>query len=194
MQIFLLAAVTMITVKISFSHFHSSSCQGNIFLHQIMQPISPNYNWENGVKKKRIIEENLSQSCILCHLLRTKTQGQNGPTFFKEFLPLFPIYLLSGCDLFNMSCLSQISMMASLDILCSNPLNLKNKITKIEHKKIFCGPSKNLKNISWSINICLKYFMTLTKTLRPPSYILIVSKKVLYIREIIILNSKISFI
>ena len=62
--------------------------------------------------------------------------------------------------------------MASLDNLCSNPLNLKNKITEIEHKKIFCGPSKILKNISWRINICLKYFMTPTKSLRPPSYIL----------------------
>ena len=50
--------------------------------------------------------------------------------------------------------------MASLDILCSNPLSLKNKITKLEHKKMFCGPSKILKNISWPINICLKYFMT----------------------------------
>ena len=39
--------------------------------------------------------------------------------------------------------------MGSLDILRSNPLNLKNKITKIEHKKIFCGPSK----------ILTKYFM-----------------------------------
>ena len=29
--------------------------------------------------------------------------------------------------------------MASLDILYSNPLNLKSKITKIEHKKIFGG-------------------------------------------------------
>ena len=62
--------------------------------------------------------------------------------------------------------------MTSLDILCFNPLNLKNKIMKIEHKKIFCGASKILKNISWPNNICLKYFMGLTKTLRPPSYIL----------------------
>ena len=62
--------------------------------------------------------------------------------------------------------------MASLDILCFNPFNLKNKIMKIEHKKIFRGPSKILKNISWLINICLKYFMAPTKTLRPPSYIL----------------------
>ena len=33
-HLFLLATVTMITVKMSFTHFHSSSCQGNIFLHQ----------------------------------------------------------------------------------------------------------------------------------------------------------------
>ena len=33
-HIFLLATVTMITVKMSFSHFHSSSCQENIFLYQ----------------------------------------------------------------------------------------------------------------------------------------------------------------
>ena len=52
--------------------------------------------------------------------------------------------------------------MASSDILCFNPLNLKNKIMKIEHKK----------NISWPINRCLKYFMVPTKTLRSPSYIL----------------------
>ena len=35
--------------------------------------------------------------------------------------------------------------MASLDILRSNPLNLKNKIMKKEQKKIFCGPSNILK-------------------------------------------------
>ena len=59
-------------------------------------------------------------------------------------------------------------MIASLDILRCYHLNLKNKITKIEHKKMFCGPSKILKHISWPINICLKYFMALTKTLRLP--------------------------
>ena len=39
--------------------------------------------------------------------------------------------------------------MASLDILCSNLINLKNNITKIEHKKIFFSPSEIFK----------KYFM-----------------------------------
>ena len=62
--------------------------------------------------------------------------------------------------------------MARFDILCFHPFNLKSKIMKIEHKKIFCSPSKILKKISWPINICLKYFTTLTKSLRPPSYIL----------------------
>ena len=62
--------------------------------------------------------------------------------------------------------------MSSLDILCFNPFNIKNKIIKIEHKKIFRDPSKFLKNISWPVNICLKYFMTPTKTLRAPSFIL----------------------
>ena len=59
--------------------------------------------------------------------------------------------------------------MASLDILCFNPFNFKNKILKIEHKKIFRKPSKILKNISWPINICLNYFMAPIKTLPPPS-------------------------
>ena len=62
--------------------------------------------------------------------------------------------------------------MADVNILCFNPFNLKNKIMKIEHKKIFRGPSKILKNISWPSNICLKYFMASTKTLQSPSYIL----------------------
>ena len=58
--------------------------------------------------------------------------------------------------------------MTSLDILCFKLFNFKNKIMKIEHKKIFHGPLKILKNISWPINICLKYFMAPTKTGRPP--------------------------
>ena len=90
-------------------------------------------------------------------------------TFFFLFSPLFALYLLSRCDLFNMSFLNLLDdLMASFDVLCSNSINLKDKNTKIEHNKIFCGPSKTLKNISWPINICLKYIMTPTKTLRPP--------------------------
>ena len=64
--------------------------------------------------------------------------------------------------------------MPGLDILCSNPINLKNKITK----NFVIGPTKILKNISWPINICLKYFTTTIKTLQtcplppPPTYLM----------------------
>ena len=65
--------------------------------------------------------------------------------------------------------------MASLDILCFNPFNLRNKIMKIE-QKIFHGSSKILKNVLWPINICQKYFMAPTKPSAPspppPPYIL----------------------
>ena len=56
----------------------------------------------------QIIEENLSQSYILCQLLRTKAlaSGSKCMEHFSLFLPLFALYLLSGCDLFNVSSLS----------------------------------------------------------------------------------------
>ena len=61
--------------------------------------------------------------------------------------------------------------MTSLDILRFNPFNLKTNYENITLKKIFHGPLKIFKNISWPINICLKNFMILTKAL-PPSYAL----------------------
>ena len=51
---------------------------------KIMQPINPYYNWENRVKQIKITEENLSQSCILCQLLRTKTLA-SGTKCIKHF-------------------------------------------------------------------------------------------------------------
>ena len=62
--------------------------------------------------------------------------------------------------------------MTTSDILCFNHFNIKNKIMKIEHKKLFRDPSKILKNISWPINICLKISWPLQKPSGPPSYIL----------------------
>ena len=75
-----------------------------------MQPIRPNYNSENGVKQIKITEENLSQSCILCQLLKTKTlvsgSNYNKNFIFLLFLPLFALYLLSESALFNIFRLS----------------------------------------------------------------------------------------
>ena len=72
---------------------------------RMMQSIIPNYNWENGFKQIKITQENLSQSWILCQLLRSKTLGSGSKCIkhFSLFLPLFALYLRSGCDLFNMS-------------------------------------------------------------------------------------------
>ena len=54
--------------------------------------------------------------------------------------------------------------MASLDILCSDPFNLKNKIAKIQHKK---------ENIFWHIKNFEKYFMGPAKSLAPsPAYLM----------------------
>ena len=133
-----------------------------------MQPISPNYNWENGVKQIKITEENLSQNYILCQLLRTKTLalGSKCIKHFILFLPLFALYLLSGCELFNMSFLNILDGQFWYFVLQSP--EFKNKITKIEHWKIFCGPSRILKNISWPINISLKYFLSPTKFVQSP--------------------------
>ena len=74
-----------------------------------MEPISPNFNRENGLKQIKITEENLPQSCILCQLLGTKNLTSVSKCikhFFFKFLPQFASYLLSGCDLFDMPCLS----------------------------------------------------------------------------------------
>ena len=72
-----------------------------------MQPIRPNYNRQNEVKQIKITKESFSQSCILRQLLRPFFQGQNASNIlFYLFLPLFTLYLLRGCGLFNMYCLS----------------------------------------------------------------------------------------
>ena len=134
-----------------------------------MQPISPNYNWENGVKQIKITDENFSQSSFLCQLVRTKTLASEWKCikhFFFEFLPLFSLYLLSGwVDVTYFTFFAFLKSPSWLVWIFCAPTPLEHK--KIEHKKIFCGPSKILKNISWFINICLKYFMAITKTLRP---------------------------
>ena len=71
-----------------------------------------------------------------------------------------------------LSCLPQrTSVVSSQALICLTHLNfqmnsLKKKIRK-EHENIFCGLSQLLKNISWSINTCLKYFMTSATALQP---------------------------
>ena len=70
---------------------------------KIMQPIGPNYNGENGIKQIKITEENLS---LVSNKAKTLQAGSKCIKHFLNSLPLFALYLLSTCDLFNMSCLS----------------------------------------------------------------------------------------
>ena len=92
----------MTILKLCLIHFHSRSCQRN------MPPISPIYNWENEVKQVKNTEENLSQSCILSQLVREQRPSNQVKITWNIilFLLLFALYLLSGCDLFNLFCLS----------------------------------------------------------------------------------------
>ena len=62
---FVLATVAMITVKNLCTFIAAVVREIHSFI-KIMKPISPNYNWENGVKQIKITVENLLQICILC--------------------------------------------------------------------------------------------------------------------------------
>ena len=130
----------MITVKMSFTHFHSS--QGNIVVKEtysfikIMQNIIQEYNWENGVKQIKVTEENLSQSCIFCQLLRTKTLALTSKCikhFFKKIFTTICLILLSGwLDVIYLYCLFFLkSPWWLVWMFCAPiPLTLKTKLRK----------------------------------------------------------------
>ena len=99
-----LATVAMFTVKMSCNHFHSSSFQGNIFLHQnhatyIVQTITQ--KMESNIK---ITEKDLSQSCILCQLLRTKTLA-SGSKYIKHFCFYHYLSYIWWVDVIYLTCL-----------------------------------------------------------------------------------------
>ena len=64
--------------------------------------------------------------------------------------------------------------MASLDIFCFNPFNLKNKIIKIEHKKILRGPLKKFEKYFMVHQYMLRIFHGPHKIPpdRPPTYLI----------------------
>ena len=63
--------------------------------------------------------------------------------------------------------------MASLDSLCFNPFNLKNKIMKIEHNKNISSPIKNFEKYFMAHQYMPKIFHGLHKNspAPPPTYL-----------------------
>ena len=61
----MLATTIMITVKKFLFIFIAAVVRETYSFIKMLQTISLNYNWENGVKQIKITEENLSQNCIL---------------------------------------------------------------------------------------------------------------------------------
>ena len=53
-----------------------------------MQSISPNHNWENGVKQIRLLKKIRHKSCNFCQLLRTKTLA-SGSKCIKHYFCYF---------------------------------------------------------------------------------------------------------
>ena len=102
---FLLATFGMITVKILLIFIAAVARETYSFI-KITQAISPNFNWENGVKQIKITEENSSKSCILCQLLRAKTLV-SGSKYINHFLKIFITILPDICwvDVIYLTCL-----------------------------------------------------------------------------------------
>ena len=69
---------------------------------KIMEPISRNYIWENGVKQIKTTEQNLSQSCILCQFLRTKTLASGSKSIKHVF---FIFNTICSVDVIYLTCL-----------------------------------------------------------------------------------------
>ena len=102
---FLLANVAMTTLKMSFTHFIAAIVRETYSIIKILQHISPNCNWENEVKQIKITEENLSQRCIFCQLLKHLASGSKCIKHFSLFLPPLALYLLSGwVDVIYLTC------------------------------------------------------------------------------------------
>ena len=133
---FLLATNAMITVKCFLPNFLAAVISETYSFIKTMQPISPNYNWEIRVKQIKITEENLSQSCISCQLLRT-IRIKTHQTFFFYFYYYLPyIYWV---DVIHLTYLVFVkSLWWLVWIFCApNLLTWKTKLRKQNIRKYF---------------------------------------------------------
>ena len=102
---------------------------------------------------------------------RIKTHPKKNFFFFFDFYYYFSHTRVNFT--FCLTCL----ILVWIPFKSRRPLYVLKEITKKirtkEHKEIFCSTSKIFKNISWPINICIKFFMAPVKFLRPlPTYLM----------------------
>ena len=123
---------------------------------KIIQLINPNYPWKNWVKQMTSSQENLLQRYILCPHCNEVDRSNRVKTHQKNIFIFLFFY-----DQFHITFCTQ------------TPITLKKKLLKKimteAHNKIFGDPSKIFKNISWSVNVFLKYFMAPANPSAPPT-------------------------
>ena len=71
---------------------------------EIMQPISPDYNWGNEVKQIKLLKKICHKSCILFQLLRTKTLT-SGSKCIKHFFYFYHyLHYICWVDVIYLTC------------------------------------------------------------------------------------------
>ena len=150
----------MITQKLPFSYFHDNYCQRNKFLHEnnaCYQAILCLKKWsqtDQESSRKVVIKVH-----ILFHIVMTKTAA----TGLIQIKSYFSVFLNNICHIpewisliLKNSLFFKISLMASLNILYSDPYNFLKEVTKKKGKyirkffvahqkfwKVFHDPYKN---------------------------------------------------
>ena len=179
---FLSAIVGMITENMFFP-ISTATVPREKSLHQIMQLINPDYPWK--IRNQIMFTEvKSSQRCILWPMTKVRDPSKWISIFYLFiyfFIHIFTYFyfyyhLLSHSSNDLICCFTCLIFPKSswwqAWTNCSNPPKLSNEFTKDwnwkKKRKIFCGPPKLFKSVSWPINVCLKHFMTSSKTLRRP--------------------------
>ena len=133
---------------------------------------------KSGIRQRKPTQEESSQKCILQPITKVRNPSNSFKMYQKLIFRIFTsiCYHVRSKDLTCcLTCLIflKFSWQPVRTFSAQTHLNFQMNLLKVkirkEHKKIFCDSSNIFKNISRSINVCLKYFMTTAKTLRPPS-------------------------
>ena len=113
---------------------------------RIMQPISPNYPWENGVKQIKRAEQKLSQSCIFWSIIKDKDFSSRVKMHQKKFSLNFYLHLSYTCwvDVVYLTCLTFLKSLWKPDeTFCAQTiLTWKLRLLKENIRKYFVAHQK----------------------------------------------------